>query len=433
MNRRQLLLSAGAAGLVAMAGPAFAQGFQISPGAEAWLYALPLIEMATTRARLLRAPGAAINKLSHMRVLADHAARAVTTPNNDTLYSHAFLDLTQGPVTLIVPPTGARYWSAAIMDMYTNNNAVLGLRTVGGEGGTFTLVGPGQPSKGPNPVRVATPHAWLLVRTLVGDASDLAAAHKVQDSFMLTGPKAPPPPAYAGRDADAASYFASAQALLAAEGYPATDLRIIRRTSALLQPKITGNTTLALPPETERGVDQARMIAQFAKGRQVFTNGWAYPRANLGDYGQDYIYRAIVALMGLGALPVAEAMYLKAAGDDGAGLFNGDGLYRLTLPAELPLDGFWSLSMYEATPDGQFFFTDNPIKRYAIGDRTPGLKREADGSVALWIGRTDPGGDRSANWLPAPKSGPFTLYLRTYLPRAELLDGRFRFKPVEKA
>ncbi len=68
-------------------------------------------------------------------MLADHASRAVTTPNNDTLYSTAFLDLTQGPVTLTVPATGARYWSAAVMDMFTNNNAVLGLRTVGGEGG----------------------------------------------------------------------------------------------------------------------------------------------------------------------------------------------------------------------------------------------------------------------------------------------------------
>jgi hypothetical protein len=174
------------------------------------------------------------------------------------------------------------------------------------------------------------------------------------------------------------------------------------------------------------------MIARFAKGRQVFTDGWAYPRANLGDYGQDYIYRAMVALWGLGALPVAEAMYMKAEGDDGTGLFTGDGLYRLSLPADLPLDGFWSLSMYEATPDGQFFFTDNPIKRYAIGDRTAGLKREADGSLNLWIGRSDPGGDRSANWLPAPKAGPFALYLRTYLPRAELLNGQFRFKPVEK-
>ena len=426
MNRRQLFLSAGALGLVGAGGFAVAQGFQISTAAEAWLYALPLIEMATTRARTLKAPGAAINKLTHNRDLSTHASRWVTTPNNDTLYSIAFLDLSQGPATLTVPATGARYWSAAIMDMFTNNNAVLGLRTVGGEGGTFTLVGPGRPSKGPNPVRIATPHAWLLIRTLVVDDADLPAAHKIQDGFVLTGPKTVAPPAYAERDASAADYFDTARKLLAADPAPAVDQKLLRKTAAFLGagPFDAG--------AAEAGAKQAQMITRFAKGRQVFTDGWAYPRANLGDYGQDYIYRAVVALAGLGALPVAEAMYMKAAGDDGAGLFNGDGLYRLSLPAEMPLDGFWSLSMYEATPDGQFFFTDNPLNRYAIGDRTAGLKREADGSLNLWIGRTDPGGERSANWLPAPKSGPFAMYLRTYLPRAELLDGRFRFKPVEK-
>lgn len=174
------------------------------------------------------------------------------------------------------------------------------------------------------------------------------------------------------------------------------------------------------------------MITLLAQGRQTFINGWSSPRANLGDYGQDYVYRAIVALQGLGALPVAEAMYMKAAGDDGSGTFAGEGLYRLTLPAQLPLDGFWSLSMYEATADGQFFFTDNPIHRYTIGDRTKGLQRNADGSLDIWIGRSDPGGDKTANWLPAPAAGPFALYLRAYLPKAEMLDGRFRFPAIVK-
>lgn len=140
-----------------------------------------------------------------------------------------------------------------------------------------------------------------------------------------------------------------------------------------------------------------------------------------------------MALAGLGALPRAEAMYLRAAGDDDTGVFNGDGLYRLSLPARMPLDAFWSLSMYERTADGQFFFTDNPLHRYAIGDRTQGLKRNADGSVDLWIGRGDPGGERTANWLPAPKAGPFGLFLRCYLPRPELLDGRWRAPAVVKA
>lgn len=427
MNRRDLLAMAGALGFA----PGFAARSALAAAdpiaaRDAYLYALPLIEMTTTRARLLKAPGAAVNKLTHTRALSDHTARWVTTPNNDTLYSPAFLDLTKGPVTLVIPPMGKRYYSAAVMDMFTNNNVVLGTRTIGGEGGTFTLVGPGHASTGPNPVRIATPHAWLLIRVLTDGGEDLAAAHQAQDGFKLSGPAGGPVAAYAARDAKPEDYFATARALLASDPAPATDLRILRRSAAFLG---AGPYDAAAAAD---GVQQAKMITIFAKGRQVFTGGWAYPRPTLGDYGQDYIYRAIVALQGLGALPVAEAMYLKAAGDDGAGVFTGDGPYRLTLPAQLPLDGFWSLSMYEATADGQFFFTDNPLKRYTIGDRTAGLKRNADGGLDIWIGRADPGGDKTANWLPAPKSGPFALYLRAYLPRPELVDGRYRLPPVVK-
>lgn len=425
MNRRELLAAAGALGLV----PTFAKAADgdATAARDAYLYALPLIEMATTRARVLKAPGATVNALAHTRVLADHASRAVTTPNNDTLYSTAFLDLTKGPAALTIPALGQRYYSVAVMDMFTNNNVVLGTRTVGGQGGSFTLVGPGHASTGTNPVRIATPHAWLLIRTLVNGDADLDAARKAQDGFILKGPPPAPVAAYAARDAKPEDYFAAARTLLAADPAPPTDLRILRRAAAFLG---AGPFDAAAAAD---GVDEARMITVFAKGRQTFVNGWAYPRANLGDYGQDYLYRAIVALQGLGALPTAEAMYMKAAGDDGAGNFNGDGLYRLSLPAQMPLDGFWSLSMYEATADGQFFFTDNPLKRYAIGDRTPGLKRNADGSLDIWIGRTDPGGERTANWLPAPKSGPFSMTLRTYLPRAELLGGAFHFAPITKA
>lgn len=427
MNRREMLAMASALGFAPGLEARAATPADAMAARDAYLYALPLIEMATTRARMLKAPGAAINKLDHARTLADHTSRRVTTPNNDTLYSYAFLDLTKGPATLTIPAMGQRYYSAAVMDMFTNNNVVLGTRTIGGEGGTFTLVGPGQTSTGPNPVRIATPHAWLLLRVLTDGGDDLAAAHKAQDGFLLKGPPAAPVPAYATRDAAPDAYFASARALLASDPAPPTDLRILRRTAAFLGAGPFDAATAA------DGVDEAKLITVFAKGRQTFTGGWSYPRPTLGDYGQDYLYRAIVALQGLGALPVAEAMYMKAAGDDGAGLFTGDGLYRLGLPAKLPLDGFWSLSMYEATADGQFFFTDNPLKRYTIGDRTPGVKRNADGGLDIWIGRTDPGGERSANWLPAPKTGPFAMYLRAYLPRAELLDGRYRLSPVVKA
>ena len=115
----------------------------------------------------------------------------------------------------------------------------------------------------------------------------------------------------------------------------------------------------------------------------------------------------------------------------GAPLLHGD-RYRLVLKTAPPVDGFWSLTMYEATDEGQFFLTRNAVGRYAIGDRTPGLVRGPNGEIELWISRDDPGDAHRANWLPAPAQGPFRLSMRAYLPRTELLDGRYRLPPLEE-
>ncbi|MDP1737675.1 MAG: DUF1254 domain-containing protein [Caulobacter sp.] len=422
MNRRELLAAlalalAGAAG--ALPGRAFAD--ESTDARDLWLYGLPIIEMATTRARHL-AGGLRLNTFQHARQLSDFRSRTVTSPNNDTLYSIAWLDLTQGPVSLTVPATGDRYWSAAFMDMYSNNNAVLGLRTTGGGGGRYLVVGPGQTGSGPGVVRCATPHAWLLVRILTDGAEDLPATHAVQDGFRLSGPAGVAPPAFAGRGAAPVDYFASLNQLLASDPPPATDGKMLARLKAFR----------ADGPGVAAGIDQARNIARLAEGRTSFIQGWTYTKANLGDFDQDYLYRALVALSGLAALPVAEAMYLRSQGER-ENSYWGDGLYRLAIPTQMPVNAFWSLSMYEQTADGQRFFAENPIGRYAIGDRTKGLKRNADGSLDVWIARTDPGGERSANWLPAPKTGPFNMTMRLYLPRPEVLDGRWRLPAIEKA
>lgn len=394
---------------------------------EAFVYALPLIEMAAVRRNSLGRTGLQ-NTLSHQRELIDHRARWVTTPNNDTLYSVAWLDLTQGAVRLTIPPTGDRYFSAALMDMYTNNNAVLGTRTIGNAGGTFTIIGPDQTGSGPDVVLVATPHAWLLIRTLVDGAADLATARRLQDGFKLEGPSGSPPNEHAERNAAAPALFASIQGLMASDPPPATDTAILRRIAASLQ--------LPSPAAAEaiaQGVAVARTALMSGGRRLEFIDGWSYPRANLGNFDQDYRYRAAIALWGIGALPVAEAMYMRAAGNLENGFFDGAADYQLHLPARLPLNGFWSLTMYEVADDNQLFLTENALGRYAIGDRTDGLRRNADGSITIWIGRNDPGGDRTANWLPAPKRGPFSLIMRCYLPRQEILAGRWRLPPVREA
>jgi len=433
-----MLAAAAAIGMIPAARAHAAAGDLRAAAREAWLYGLPLIEMATARARALAGRGgqpAGLNRFGHTRQLAGPQSRAVTAPNNDTLYSSAWLDLTQGPVTLTVPPTGNRYISVAGMSMYTDNDFVLGTRTTGGGGGRYIIVGPGQAGEGPNVVRLKTPHGWLLARVLVDGPDDLPALRKVQDGLLLSGPAGVAPPAYAARQAPALEYFASVAQLLKSDPPPATDGALFVRTTNLgltaqggFDPKRFDAAALA---EIEAGVAEGRgAMMSLRPGASV--QGWSYPRTTLGDFNQDYLFRAAVALAGLAALPPSEAMYLQPIADRGR-MITGEGPYRLHLDADKmpPVNAFWSLTMYEATPEGQFFLVENPIRRYSIGDRTPGLRTNADGSLDIWIARTDPGGEKSANWLPAPPKGPFSLSFRAYLPKEEFRDGRYRLPALQ--
>jgi len=423
-----------ALGMIPAARAFAAAGDLRSAAREAWLYGLPWIEMAAARDRMLNGKGgqpAGRNAFGHARNLVGPEGRTITSPNNDTLYSSAWLDLTKGPVTLTVPRTGERYISLAGMNMWTDNDFVLGTRTTGGAGGRYTIVGPGQAGSGPNVVRLNTAHGWLLVRVLVDGPADLPAVHKIQDQLKLEGPTGlPPVKAYATRRSPARDYFASLAELLASDPPPATDGAVFARLEPLgltakgaFDPKRFDAEAVS---ELEAGVGDAKeTIRALRPGDSA--DGWTYPRHTLGYFHQDYAFRAAVALIGLAALPPAEAMYMQPVADQGR-LFTGAGPYRMHFPAgQLPkVDAFWSLTMYRPTDDGQFFLVENPIKRYSIGDRTPGLKKNPDGSLDLWIARSDPGGERSANWLPAPPEGPFSLSFRAYLPTADFQDGRYR-------
>ena len=402
---------------------------------DAWLFTLPLVEIATTRARGL-ANGSPMNVFGHMRRLADHKARAVTTPNNDTFYSTAQVDLSKGPVTINVPATGDRYFSRALMDAYTNNFAILGTRTTGPDGGTFSLVGPTDAAEGPNVVRSPTNHVWALARILVDGPHDADGAKAVQHGLSMQGPAVTPPGPFAHRGAPWAEYFETAAQLMALNPPQVEDRAILAGIAPLGLADFDATRFSAEEVAAiEAGVAEARIAAR--KGGLSgagFTDGWSYPSARLGDFAQDYGLRASVAVSGLAALPPAEAMYMRAEGDLKGALFDGNKAWRLHFPADghLPVNSFWSLSLYEATPDGQFFFTDNPLARYAIGDRTQGLVTGADGSLDIWIGHADPGGERTANWLPAP-AGPFALFMRAYLPKTQLLEGGYRLPPVVAA
>lgn len=409
----------------------------------AYAFALPVYEMMRTRhlqiekAESVGAPG--VNRLYARTTLADATSREVTTPNNDTLYSSAWLDLAGGPVILDTPAIADRYHSAALMDLFTDNVAIVGTRS-GGTGGRYLIAGPtwkGDVPAGMTLLRSTTNDAWLLVRVLVNGPDDLAAATGLIRSFTIDVPPgnlAPVPTKVVPTPVpDTAMLIAVVdEALSRSTLPPAIAARAVHPelgiSATAIDPTAVPAETMALW-KTSLPALRAEIKGGMASVGTV-TDGWSYPGPGIGNFGNDDAGRARVALGGLGALPPTEAMYLTSVSDKDGATLSGAKAYTVHIPGKLPVGGFWSLTMYRQEADGRLFFIDTPTKRFAVSDRTAALRPERDGGYDIFIQVRKPTGERVLNWLPAP-AGPFKLVFRAYLPRAEFLDGSFRLPPVE--
>jgi hypothetical protein len=375
--------------------------------------------------------------LAHSDRLSGPRDRWVTTPNNDTLYSSAFLDLSAGPYELVLPGLPGRYHSVALMDARTDN--VFVLRTDGAGETVRIAFGDGKAGRVPpaGDGAVATYHmptrqAWLLVRVLVDGPADLAAARAAQRSFILTGPEAAdrPPALLLPVTPDPAALLRRANPVIAANAHLARpelaatgyggDAEAFDALPAWRQ----WLWRLVLPRMFEK------LRESIAAGARATDDGWSRSPPGIGTAQASPEVRAAVALAGLGALPVSEAVYWSAVQDKAGEELDGSRRYSLRIAPGVPVEAFWSLSLYERLPDGRLFYVANPVQRYAVGDRTPGLIREADGSLLLTLSASDPG--EGANWLPTPAKGPFTLIFRGYRPAPAMAEGRWRLPPVER-
>jgi len=469
MRRRTLIGGAVAAPLLA---PAIVRAQDATAtlrdlARRATIYLFPVYEMYRTRwqatvseANPLRQR---LNRFRHIAQLADHRARSVTTPNNDTFYSSAWLDLSLEPMFLTVPPVGDLYYSYAFMDLFTNNFAYVSHRLHGGEPPTHMIVGPAWTGDAPSEVkllRAPTNSVWLLGRILVDGPDEVDRVRILQARVLLETPDqrnerriletrelmrqrtvAPAEPVadwHAPNPTDPFDLFEVTMRALGESPLSERD-RAVFESFAPLKLRPGRKFDLRAFSEGERraiqaGIEQGRAEIRGAAGRYGKTvDGWTYGERHLGNFGEDYLYRANVALTGLAALEPTEAVYLACNTDSTGRPLSGANAYRLTFPADglPPARAFWSLAMYEVTPEGRAFFIDNPIGRYSIGDRTPGLQKAADGSLTLYLQHERPDGERAANWLPAP-GGPMRLVLRAYEPEEQLIQGRYRAPAVQR-
>jgi hypothetical protein len=406
----------------------------------AFEYAFPLYEFARTRHHavegLTNSRRHPPNTVQHERRLSDHASRWITTPNNDTLYSNAWLDLAAGPVRVRAGPMPAgRYWSLAFMDAFTNHFAVLGQRLNGT--GPVDLWIVASDAQGPTPagrtIQAQGRDAWLFVRCLVESTEDLPNTHAMQDSVEIQ-PQSGTPHAAARvtptSSRDPRNFLAVANELLGRNPPPHIEQALLDGWETVgLRPGVLNAWELlddeARAAWTARiGLAHEKLRQASATGRREI-QGWFASAIDMGDFGTNYQLRASVALGGLGALPLTEAMYFVRFHDDHEQLLDGRQRYLLHVPTVgIPSDSFWSFTMYEPTADGQRFFVRNPIQRYSIGNRTRGVALNRDGSLDIALQYDEPSDALlRANWLPTP-AGTFQISLRAYVPRADLREGR---------
>ncbi|MCL2087206.1 MAG: DUF1214 domain-containing protein [Oscillospiraceae bacterium] len=437
----------------------------IETALTAYKYAIPLIMMDLTKksttnmnpARL--AASAPLNQFFHAKTPPPAEEKTVVRLNIDTLYSLAFLRIFDEPIIMEKPKTDV-YCSVSVLDAYSNSAAVLGTGGMDdGEAAVYAFCNPsfdGDLPDGVVQIDVPTDIVWVAARTSHENTPDsLAKAHAAQEQFSLI-----PLSEYGNEDyilpegefneeyvfvplqklfsLSIDEFFNSFNELAVKNPGTVQDAPYLEEFSKIgvgpgLEFNIDGfssevQTALnALPGQVMANLMNNDPNAEgsiYAKSFHT-VNNWMFPDASIADFGTDYDFRALIAVILFGANPVEMAVYPGCNVDINNNPLNGNNNYTMRFEqGELPPfleNGFWSITLYDASG----FLYPNPQEKQGIRNIDP-LVVDSDGSVTIYLQNESPGGDLEANWLPAPKE-EFTLTLRVYLPDESVTD--FSWKP----
>lgn len=424
----------------------------VSLAEEAYVYGIPLVTMDITRRQATNTTEpqvgkmeAPLNQFSHLPIFPKADFTSVVRPNADTFYSNAWLDLSKGPVRLSLPKGNDRYHLLPILDAYSNVIASPGTRTTGSDGGEFLITGPewtGSVPNGVTEIKSPTTYAWIIGRTEVKSEQDgREVVYPLMKTYKLTPPEGYQPPALQDvpqgdpnsivENMPIEEFFNYMNRLFEVNPSLEQDASFIKKINKIgigkgLEFKLSDFTSE--DQKALKNLPKAVIAKLNARQSEMpIVNGWAMLEKT-GKYGTDYFHRAHVTRFGLGANLPEDAIYPTGIMDSEGKPFNGENNYVITFEKDglPPANAFWSLTMYNSSG----YFVHNEIDRYTLGDRS-NLKFNADGTLDIFIQSENPGEDKAQNWLPAPK-GPFSLTLRVYYPKAEMLDGTWKAPALKK-
>lgn len=430
---------------------------------ETYLYGYPMVLMDITKNVSTNiekphpeVPRAPVNQLGHFRRFPDHNLTTIVKPNVDTYYSIAWLDLKEEPQVLSMPATD-RYYLLPFYDAYSNVFASPGTRTTGTAAQDFLVVGPNWTGKTPDSltlIKAPTEMVWLLGRIQVNSPEDgNTSVRAIQDSMRLvplsafgqkdyTAPNGKVQEAYkntipvkAIQELDVQTYFNKMAELMVKNPPKTADSTILKKMAKIgLMPGekfelSTDNLILKtkikfLPEFIHKKLKKRRAEPDTS----LMTNGWMMVTEDIGKYGTDYARRAYIDFIGLGANLPEDAVYPNCTIDVNGHPLDAGKKYQLHFEANEipPVQAFWSLTAYNADE----FLVKNDLNRFALGDRDD-LKYNEDGSLDLYIQHTPPKQkEQHQNWLPIPESGAFSLTMRLYWPKEEVLNGTWKVPPI---
>ncbi len=427
---------------------------------QSYLYTYPLVLMDVTRKQMTNSPPGKypsrgpMMQFVHLRKFPAADFKVVVRPNFDTLYSLAWLDLRKEPVIISVPEIKDRFYMLSLLDMWTDVFAAIGTYSTGTATGNFAITPPNWKGKLPDGMQridSPTPYVWTLGRIQTNGPKDFDYIHTIQDKLKIMplsrwGKKYKPapfkkdltvddktPPLKQVQQMSGQEFFSYAMELMRLHPPHITDMAIVNRMKRI--GLIPGNFDFnKLSPETRAALDNAaetsyEVMKKYFGQLGTSVNGWQMITKSIGVYGNDYLQRATIALIGLGANPSEQAVYPLNITDSKGNIPQGGRKYRIHFSKkELPpVDAFWSLTMY----DEEGFQTANPINRFAIGDRDE-IKYNKDGSLDIYIQHDSPGKEKESNWLPSPKSGNLGMTLRLFAPHQSVLDGTWKPPLIEE-
>ncbi|MEN5206579.1 DUF1254 domain-containing protein [Stenotrophomonas terrae] len=393
-------------------------------------------------------PLAPLNTLSMLHDYVKPEQRWVACPNQDVVYGAGVIALDRSPVIVQVPDFGQRFWVYQMVDIRTDSFAHLGAMYAS-KPGFYLLVGPdwqGETPAGVNEVfRAGSDTGMVIPRVFQDDTDedrqavqdviaqiDLYPLAQFDGTMKRHDWKSIPSFAPAGsNDAGGETQWVMPQTFfdqlpsVLADARPLAGEQALYAQALALVAAIQQDASLkaaAIEAITQADADVIDPLLQF--------RNWGVPRSehwstvdNGAAFGTDYFARTAVAKSNIMVNTAEETKYIYQDLDGEGQRLNGTHRYQVKFsPGQTPpVDGFWSLTLYDAN----HFFVPNPIQRYSLGTKNKTLKLASDGALILYVQATSPGAALESNWLPAPANADFSLFLRAYWPKPEVLDGRW--------